>query len=350
MEGMSTSESSLDHALMIVAGEVAQQVGVYLRSVFRAPLEIFLKAGIHDPVTIHDRYVEARLQYLLGSAVPSSRMLGEETGEHVLTADKIKAAGALSLQQIQDAYLEKSGREPTAVAEVTDFSWQLAAAKARETSPLIGELPKAKVIIKDLGQRVRWIVDPIDGTANFASGVSYFNTSIGVELDGKMVAGVIYAPYTRELFTADAKEAVLYEGKTARPMRAAGAKVESKGIITGYFPFRDKNPRRAEKSWELAASLANAYATVHSPGAAALDLAQVAAGHMAVAFGTTMRPWDVAAGIHMVRVAGGSVKTFETAQNCNEPEHLRGAFVASASGLNPVTAHAVVGQFVNSYQ
>ena len=162
-----------------------------------------------------------------------------------------------------------------------------------------------------------------------------------------MVAGVIYAPYTRELFTADAKEAVLYEGKTARPMCAAGAKVESKGILTGYFPFRDKNPRRAEKSWELAASLANAYATVHSPGAAALDLAQVAAGHTAVAFGTTMRPWDVAAGIHMVRVAGGNVKTFETSQNRNEPEYLRGAFVASACGLNPVTAHAVVEQFIS---
>ena len=60
-----------------------------------------------------------------------------------------------------------------------------------------------------------------------------------------------------------------------------------------------------------------------------------------------MRPWDVAAGIHMVRVAGGNVKTFETSQNRNEPEYLRGAFVASACGLNPVTAHAVVEQFIS---
>lgn len=341
---------SLDHALMIIAGEAAQQVGVYLRKAFRAPLEVFLKAGIHDPVTIHDRYVEARLQYLLGSAVPGSRILGEETGEHVLEKEKVAAAGALTLEQVQRASWEGGCRQGLDPILVEEFAWEQAQPDRREDAPGVGELAEAKALVKDLGTRVRWIVDPIDGTANFASGVAYFNTSIGVELEGKTVAGAVYVPYTRELFIADATEATLYEGERATRMCAEGAHAESEGIITGYFPFRDRNPQRAEKSWQMAARLADAYATVHSPGAGALDLAQVAAGHTAVAFGTAMRPWDVAAGIHLVRVAGGNVHTFKTRHNQEEPEYLRGAFVASARGLDPVTARAAVEQFISAFQ
>ncbi len=341
---------SLDHALMIIAGEAAQQVGVYLRKAFRAPLEVFLKAGIHDPVTIHDRYVEARLQYLLGSAIPGSRILGEETGEHVLEKEKVAAAGALTLQQVHAACQEKSRHRLEQPLAAEEFAWQQARDDQREEAPGAGELAEAKALVKDLGKRVRWIVDPIDGTANFASGVAYFNTSIGVELDGKAVAGAVYVPYTRELFIADATNATLYEGERATAMQADNARAESEGIITGYFPFRDKNPQRVEKSWQMAARLANAYATVHSPGAGALDLAQVAAGHTAVAFGTAMRPWDVAAGIHLVRVAGGQVQTFQTRYNREDPEHLRGAFVASARDLDPVTARAAVEQFIRAFQ
>ncbi|WP_160115393.1 inositol monophosphatase family protein [Varibaculum vaginae] len=347
---MSTSGMSLDHALMIIAGEAAQQVGVYLRKVFRAPLEVFLKAGIHDPVTIHDRYIEARLQYLLGKAVPASRILGEETGEHVLEKAKISAAGALTLEQIQRASWEGGSRQGAEQILTEEFPWELARPEQREHAPGAGEIAYATELVKDLGARVRWIVDPIDGTANFASGVSYFNTSIGVELDGKMVAGVVYVPYTRELFIADATNATLYEGEHATEMYADNARLESEGIITGYFPFRDKDPQRVETSWKMASRLADAYATVHSPGAGALDLAQVAAGHTAVAFGTAMRPWDVAAGIHLVRVAGGTVHTFQTRHNREEPEYLRGAFVASARDLDPFTARAAVEQFIRAFQ
>ncbi len=350
MEGMSTSGMSLDHALMIIAGEAAQQVGVYLRKVFRAPLEVFLKAGIHDPVTIHDRYVEARLQYLLGSAVPASRILGEETGEHILEKEKVAAAGKLTLEQVQRASWQGERRQGTEPILVDEFAWEQASPEQREDAPGAGELAEAQELVKDLGKRVRWIVDPIDGTANFASGVAYFNTSIGVELDGKAVAGVIYVPYTRELFIADAQKATLYERERATEMHADNAHAENEGIITGYFPFRDKDPQRVEKSWKLAGQLAEAYATVHSPGAGALDLAQVAAGHTAVAFGTAMRPWDVAAGIHLVRVAGGQVRTYETSRNREDPEHLRGAFVASARDLDPVTARAAVEQFLCSFR
>lgn len=350
MEAMNTSGMSLDHALMIIAGEAAQQVGVYLRKAFRAPLEVFLKAGIHDPVTIHDRYVEARLQYLLGSAVLGSRILGEETGEHVLEKEKVAAAGALTLEQVQRASWEGSPRPGVEPILIDEFAWEQAQPDRRQEAVGVPELPAAQATVKNLGSRVRWIVDPIDGTANFASGVAYFNTSIGVELDGKPVAGAIYVPYTRELFIADAQQATLYEGERATPMRAASARVEQEGIITGYFPFRDKDPQRVEKSWKLAGQLANAYATVHSPGAGALDLAQVAAGHTAVAFGTAMRPWDVAAGIHLVRVAGGQVHTYETSRNQEDPEHLRGAFVASSRDLDPVTARAAVEQFLHSFR
>ena len=63
-----------------------------------------------------------------------------------------------------------------------------------------------------------------------------------------------------------------------------------------------------------------------------------------------MRPWDVAAGIHLVRVAGGQVHTYETARNREDPEHLRGAFVASARDLDPLTARAAVEQFLRAFK
>ena len=168
MEVMSTSGMSLDHALMIIAGEAAQQVGVYLRKAFRAPLEVFLKAGIHDPVTIHDRYVEARLQYLLGSLVPASRILGEETGEHVLDKEKVAAAGAITLEQIQRASLEQSRRQGTKQILTDEFAWEQAQPSQRQEAVGTAELAQAEATVKNLGPRVRWIVDPIDGTANLS--------------------------------------------------------------------------------------------------------------------------------------------------------------------------------------
>lgn len=376
----------LDRALMIVAARAAETVGIYLRQVFRQPLHVYAKHDIHDPVTVHDHYVENRLQFFLGSVVPNARILGEETGENILTQSLVQAAGQVTVNQLlseglpkQDGQLAQpiseertnavknnpvssltagdssaggesemgvAGDDPTSEWSELDFlagfSFDTPDPFGRPQVHFDPEWEAAQHQVAQLGQRVRFIVDPIDGTANFASGSSYFATSIGVELDGEPVAGAVYSPFTWELYCADLKQALFVHNYQVKQLFADGPQVEAQAVLNGYFPLRAPDPERSLRGWQRARRVAQAYATVHSPGSGALDLVSVAAGHAGAAMGTSMKPWDVAAGIHLVRVAGGTVTTFENRHNRQYPEHLRGAFVASAKGLDAVTARGII--------
>lgn len=308
----------------MVAASAALNVAEYLRVVFRRPLEVFTKKNFHDPVTVHDRWVENRLYTLLGGAVPNSLLLGEETGEHQLSAHVLIQAARHTGQN--DTLTQTSG--DAVFAE---------------------QLNQALQLVAKLGERVRWIVDPIDGTSNFASGINYFNTSIAAELDGQVVAGVVNAPIVRELFVADDQQAWLVEAERKTQIFARGATEESRAVLTGYFPYRDPDEQHSLRAWQRARELARSYATIHSPGSAALDLAHVAAGHTSVAIGTAMKPWDVAAGFHLVKVAGGKVITYETAFNQDCPPHLRGIFVAQGRDLEAKVAQQAVAGFAQDY-
>jgi myo-inositol-1(or 4)-monophosphatase len=147
-----------------------------------------------------------------------------------------------------------------------------------------------------------WIVDPLDGTTNFLHGIPHFAISIGLQRDGELVAGLIYNPANGDTFTAEkGKGAFLND----RRIRVAGrSKLEDCVIVTG-IPHRGR-PRHEEYLQQLTKVMA-ATSGVRRFGAAALDLAWVAAGRFDAYWELSIQPWDMAAGIVILREAGGFV-------------------------------------------
>ena len=148
----------------------------------------------------------------------------------------------------------------------------------------------------------RFIVDPLDGTTNFLHGIPHFAISIGLERNGELVAGLIYNPATNEVFTAERGKGAFLNDKRLRV--AARTELADCVIVTG-IPHRGK-PDRELFLKEIGAVM-SASAGIRRTGAAALDLAWVAAGRFDGFWERHLRPWDLAAGIVILREAGGFV-------------------------------------------
>jgi len=147
-----------------------------------------------------------------------------------------------------------------------------------------------------------WIVDPLDGTTNFLHGLPQFAISIGLDRSGTIVAGVIYNPITDELFTAErGKGAFLNDHR----LRVAARKKMNEAVVACGLPHYGRGELELGRA-ELAA-VQEKVAGLRRFGSAALDLAYVAAGRFDIYWERNLSPWDMAAGILMVREAGGYV-------------------------------------------
>jgi myo-inositol-1(or 4)-monophosphatase len=146
----------------------------------------------------------------------------------------------------------------------------------------------------------RWIVDPLDGTTNFLHGIPQFAISIALERDGVIVAGVIYNPANEELFTAErGKGAFLNDQR----LRVAARRRLSDAVVACGLPHMGRGDLGLFRR-ELAL-IQDRVVGLRRFGAAALDLAWLAAGRFDVFWERDLSPWDMAAGIIMVREAGG---------------------------------------------
>jgi myo-inositol-1(or 4)-monophosphatase len=159
------------------------------------------------------------------------------------------------------------------------------------------------------GSGFLWIIDPLDGTTNYAHGYPNFAVSIGLERAGDVVLGVVYDPMRDELFTAEKRRgATLNE----RPIRvSANAKLIHSLLATG-FPYDRAESR--ENNLNYFNALVMASQEVRRSGSAALDLCSVAAGRLDGFWELKLHPWDVAAGSLIVGEAGGTVSDFSGKQ------------------------------------
>lgn len=153
----------------------------------------------------------------------------------------------------------------------------------------------------------RWLVDPLDGTTNFLHSNPLFAVSIGLEREGQLVAGVIYNPARDELFTAE-------KGKGAymndRRIRVAARKTLADALLTTGIPHRGRDGhQRFLSEMEV---LMREVSGIRRSGSAALDLAYVAAGRYDGYWERNLKPWDMAAGIVIVREAGGLATDLES--------------------------------------
>ncbi|RWL18304.1 inositol monophosphatase family protein [Mesorhizobium sp.] len=161
----------------------------------------------------------------------------------------------------------------------------------------------------DDGQH-RWIVDPLDGTTNFLHGIPLFAISIALERQGQIVAGVVYNPAMDELYTAERGGGAFMND---RRLRVAGRTKLIDTVIGCGVPHLGRG-----QHGNFLVELRNVMAEVSGVrrlGSASLDLAYVAAGRMDGFWETGLSAWDVAAGILLIREAGGFISDFAGGQN-----------------------------------
>jgi myo-inositol-1(or 4)-monophosphatase len=157
-----------------------------------------------------------------------------------------------------------------------------------------------------------WVIDPVDGTTNFAHGFPYFAVSLGLLRGDDVVLGVVYNPQTKECFAAEKGSGALLNGRKISV--SAQSTLEQSLLATG-FPY---NIDTAEENNLASFARANLITQgVRSLGAASLDLCQVAAGRLDAFWERSLEPWDIAAGSIIVREARGKVtscqgQTFRT--------------------------------------
>ncbi|KQM61043.1 inositol monophosphatase family protein [Agreia sp. Leaf210] len=206
----------------------------------------------------------------------------------------------------------------------------------REAERVISEVlqsgaPGSQILGEETGSsgeaRLRWIIDPIDGTANFARGLAYWCISIAAEVDGEVVAGVVLDPMADHLFSAGADEATL----DGTPLRSASAPDDRSTLLTS-FPNQHDVDLLGDAAFELLAQITAGYQHHHSTGSGALNLVHVAAGWSDATMGFDTSPWDVAAGAYILRRAGGSYAGFREGVAVDRPQNSLDYVAMGAGG------------------
>ena len=151
------------------------------------------------------------------------------------------------------------------------------------------------------GSKYQWVIDPLDGTSNYVHGFPYYAVSIALQHRNKLLVGVIYDPNRGEMFTATAGRGAFLN---AEPIHTSGETELSHAMAMASLPIAA--PRDNPAIQQFLTGLQHLQ-TVQRSGSAALNLASVASGRVDVFWATSLKPWDVAAGVLLVQEAGGTV-------------------------------------------
>ena len=195
----------------------------------------------------------------------------------------------------------------------------------QKAHPNYGIITEEKGIINKSNTKNRWIIDPIDGTMNFLNGIPQFAISIGYEENGEIKCGVIFNPIMNEMFLAEKGNGAFLNNHRIRVSKQK--KINNALLVTG-------GPRGASKIknkiYSEYINISNNVANVRKFGSAALDMAYVACGRFDGYWQRELNYWDVAAGIIILKEAGGFVNFFE--EDINSP--LKKNILATNSSIH----------------
>ncbi|KKP38762.1 MAG: monophosphatase, myo-inositol-1(or 4)-monophosphatase [Candidatus Peregrinibacteria bacterium GW2011_GWF2_33_10] len=239
---------------------LALQAGKILQKYYGTDLKIQTKSSYRDMVTQADKESEVLIEKLIKENFPNHRILGEES-------------------------------TPNSQPKTQSSSY-------------------------------RWIIDPLDGTANFTKNIPFFAVSIGLEKAQKMIIGIVYNPILNQMFFAEKGsgaylawdknkplKTIKNVQKNAKKMHVSETKtVKNSMMSTGFIP---SNETHLEENLQLFARLSKNAKALRRMGAAALDLCFVAAGWFDGFWEYDLCPWDVAAGSLIIQEAGGNVTNFD---------------------------------------
>lgn len=238
-------EKKIFSEITSIAIDAALLAGDILRQGFGTSFQIKSKEGHHNLVTEYDHKAEKAVIEFISKRVPNSYFIAEESGE--------------------------SGN-------------------------------------KEKSDALLWIIDPLDGTVNFAHNIPLFSVSIGVEQNKKMIAGVVYIPVTQELFVAEAGQGTFLNGTKIHVSPISSL---NQSILATGFPYNlAENPSHCIDHF---IDILRAGIPIRRLGSAAIDFAYTAAGRFEGFFEVSLSPWDCAAGKLLVEEAGGKVSSWHGA-------------------------------------
>ncbi|MDR1952591.1 MAG: inositol monophosphatase [Elusimicrobiota bacterium] len=160
--------------------------------------------------------------------------------------------------------------------------------------------------VSDTQKEFCWIIDPLDGTVNFVHSLPQFCVSIGLKYKKEIIMGVIYAPVINELFIAQKGKGAFFNGKRIRTSKNT---VLNRAIGVTGFPYQIKG--REDRIFSNFRNVALQVQGVRRLGSAALDMAWTACGRLDFFWEETLKAWDIAAGVIIVKEAGGIVSDYK---------------------------------------
>lgn len=222
---------------------------------------------------------------------------------NVMTAAARKASRSMRRDFGEVEALQVSRKGPADFVTAADERVEkVLFAELSRARPGYGFLMEERGVVEGADKAHRFIIDPLDGTTNFLHSIPHFSISIALEREGQLIAGVIFAPLADEMFIAERGQGAWLND---RRLRVSARSEMGDALIATGVPFRGR-PGHELFNAELAA-LSDEIAGIRRFGSAALDLAWVAAGRFDAFWERNLQPWDIAAGIVILREAGGYV-------------------------------------------
>ncbi|MGB5219223.1 MAG: inositol monophosphatase family protein [Smithella sp.] len=236
--------------------------------------------------------------------------------------DLARKSGLLLKEKFSQTHTIHYKGDINIVTEADKMSESLIMETINRQFPDHGILSEESPAITGAG-KIRWIVDPLDGTTNYAHGYPVFCVSIALEIEDKIVLGVIYDPMRDDMFVAVRGEGAFLNEKK---ISVSSVKDLSRSLLATGFPYDIRESK--ENNLDYFNAMAVKVQAIRRAGAAALDLAYLAAGRFDGFWELKLKPWDTAAASLMVEEAGGMISDLK-----GDRWHLQSANILASNGL-----------------
>jgi len=224
-----------------------------------------------------------------------------DAGSFIETAIAAARVGGQVLQDWRGKFSVREKSRSDLVTEADDASQQAIYDRIRQTFPEHGFLGEEGLDENPYGSEYRWIIDPLDGTSNYVHGFPYYAVSIALQCGDQLLAGVIFDPNRDEMYSAAHGGGAWLNGEV---ISTSGETELAQAMGMASLPNAPGPEDVAIQRFLIALEHLQ---TVQRSGSAALNLASVASGRVDVFWSTSLKPWDVAAGVLIVQEAGGTV-------------------------------------------
>lgn len=236
--------------------------------------------------------------------------------------DLARKSGALLKEMFSSKHQIHYKGDINIVTEADKMSENLIIQEIRRVFPEHGILSEESDAIAGDG-KMRWIIDPLDGTTNYAHGYPVFCVSIALEKDGRVILGVIYDPTRDDLFFAERGQGAYLNSEKLSVSTLSNL---SQALLATGFPYDIRESKN--NNLDYFNKMAVRVQAIRRAGAAALDLAYLAAGRFDGFWELKLKPWDTAAGCLMVEEAGGVISDIS-----GNPWNLESPVILASNGL-----------------